>query len=126
MFEQAMDFGDGRTMHVRKMDADDDGNVVEEVVIVSTDIEPPEATLFAMVPGQELNADEDGDFAVRDSDDAVARDLGNDLVSTNDDDAAVLANMMSDEFDAASGTSTSCHAHLPRGSRGSRGQPRYG
>ena len=53
MFEQAMDFGDGRTMHVRKMDADDDGNVVEEVVIVSTDIEAPEATPFAMVPGQD-------------------------------------------------------------------------
>ena len=52
MFEQAMDFGDGRTMHVRKMDADEDGNVVEEVVIVSTDIEAPEATPFAMVRGQ--------------------------------------------------------------------------
>ena len=36
-----MDFGDGRTMHVREMKADDDGNVVEEVVIVSTDIERP-------------------------------------------------------------------------------------
>ena len=61
-------------MHVREMKADDDGNVVEEVVIVSTDIEPPEATLFAMVAGQELNADEDGGVA---TDDAVARDLGN-------------------------------------------------
>ena len=33
-FMQAMDLGDGRTMHVRVMDADGDGNVVEEVVIV--------------------------------------------------------------------------------------------
>ena len=54
-FEQAMDFGDGRTMHVRAMAADDDGNVVEEVVIVSTDIKPPKATPFAMVAGQALD-----------------------------------------------------------------------
>ena len=65
-FEQAMDFGDGRTMHVRAMDADNDGNVVEEVVIVSTDIKPPKATPFAMVAGQALNtrdldANEDAD-----------------------------------------------------------------
>ena len=82
MFEQAMDFGDGRTMHVRKMDADDDGNVVEEVVIVSTDIEPPEATLFAMVPGQELNCRRRwGLCCAVDADDAVARDLGNDFTA---------------------------------------------
>ena len=43
-----MDFGDGRTMHTRAMDADADGNVVTEVVIVSTDIEAPKATAFAM------------------------------------------------------------------------------
>ena len=30
-FKLAMDFGDGRTMHTRTMEADDDGNVVEEV-----------------------------------------------------------------------------------------------
>ena len=77
MFEQAMDFGDGRTMHVRKMDADDDGNVVEEVVIVSTDIEAPEATLFAMVADQKLNLDEDGQ-PVADAD-AVAFDPGGPL-----------------------------------------------
>ena len=46
MFEQAMDLGGGRTMHVRTMEADDDGDVVEEVVIVSTDIEAPKATAF--------------------------------------------------------------------------------
>ena len=54
-FAQAMDFDDGRTMHVRTMEADDDGNVVEEVVIVSTDIAAPKATAFAKVMGQELN-----------------------------------------------------------------------
>ena len=55
-FMQAMDLGNGRTMHVREMDEDDDGNVVTEVAIVATDIDAPEATAFAMVEGQELNA----------------------------------------------------------------------
>ena len=41
------DLGEGRTMHTRKMEADADGNVVEEVVIVSTDIETPKAVAFA-------------------------------------------------------------------------------
>ena len=55
-FEQVMDFGDGRTMHVRAMELNDDGEVVEEVVIVSTDIEAPKATAFAKV------MDRDGNF----------------------------------------------------------------
>ena len=46
-FVQAMDFADGRTMHVRAIEADEDGNVVEEVVIVKTDIDAPKATPFA-------------------------------------------------------------------------------
>ena len=46
-FAQMMDFGDGRTMHVR-----DNGMGEEEVVIVSTDIDEPTATPFAMVNGQ--------------------------------------------------------------------------
>ncbi len=54
----------GRSMHVRAMEADEDGNVVEEVVIVSTDIEGPKATAFAMV--HDLNANPEttggGDF----------------------------------------------------------------
>ena len=54
-FAQAMDFGDGRTMHVRAMEADADGNVVEEVVIVSTDIAAPVATAFAKVAGQDAD-----------------------------------------------------------------------
>ena len=48
-FAQAMDLGGGRTMHVRAMDANDEGEVVEEVVIVSTNIDAPKATPFAMV-----------------------------------------------------------------------------
>ena len=58
-FTQAMDFEDGRTMHTRTMDANDDGEVVEEVVVVKTDIEAPKATAFATVPGQMLNAHTD-------------------------------------------------------------------
>ena len=55
-FAQARDLGGGRTMHVRTMEADANGNVVEEVVIVSTDIDAPKATPFAMVEGQALLA----------------------------------------------------------------------
>ena len=76
-FAQAMDLGEGRTMHVRAMEADDDGNVVEEVVIVMTDIAAPKATAFAMVAGQALNARdlddaEDADGDGNDSNDFTA------------------------------------------------------
>ena len=54
-FMQAMDLGGGRTMHVREMDADEDGDVVEEVVIVSTDITAPKAVAFAK--WQTMNGD---------------------------------------------------------------------
>ena len=54
-FALYMDLGDGRTMHTRTMEADDDGNVVDEVVIVSTDIAAPKATAFAKVMGQTLD-----------------------------------------------------------------------
>ena len=38
-------------MHTRTMEADNDGDVVEETVIVTTDIEAPKATAFAMSGG---------------------------------------------------------------------------
>ena len=47
-FTQAMDLGGGTTMHVLTADADMDGNVVEEVAMVHTDIEAPTPTAFAM------------------------------------------------------------------------------
>ena len=56
-FTQAMDLGSGRTMHTRAMEADDDGNVVEEVVIVSTDIEGPKGVAFAMWQAGPVPAD---------------------------------------------------------------------
>ena len=99
-FMQAMDLGGGRTMHVRTMPADADGNVAEEVTVVSTDIEAPVATPFAMAPGQALNADADGAPAT--GADAVAFDPGSALDNNDPGDAAVLAKVMSSAF--ASGT----------------------
>ena len=46
----------GRVMFVRTQDADADGNVEEEVVVVGTDIEAPRVVAFAKVMGQALNA----------------------------------------------------------------------
>ena len=51
----AADLGGGTTMHTRTHEADSDGDVVTEVAIVSTDIEAPKATAFAMVAGQMLD-----------------------------------------------------------------------
>ena len=56
-FMQAMDLGGGTTMHARAMAADDDGNVVEEVVVVSTDIENPTRTAFGMVHTLDVRVD---------------------------------------------------------------------
>ena len=60
-FMQVMDFGDGRTMHTRTMDVNEDGNVITEVVIVSTDVAEPKATAFGIV--HPLNAAADGRHA---------------------------------------------------------------
>ena len=48
------------TMNVLTMDADINGNVVEEVVVVRTDIDAPMATPFAEVDDQALNTNPDG------------------------------------------------------------------
>ena len=80
-FMQTMDLDNGRTMHVR-----DNGEGVEEVVIVSTDIEVPKATAFAMVEGQALNA--------RDLDDDV--DADGDGTATNDYTALTVTNVAAD------------------------------
>ncbi len=74
-FMQAMDLGGGRTMHTRTMEADDGGNVMEEVVVVSTDIEAPKATAFAMVTGQALNARDLDATADADGDGNAANDF---------------------------------------------------
>ncbi len=84
---------DGLTKHVRTMKADDDGNVMEETVMVMTDIDAPKATAFAMVTGQALNA--------RDLDEGT--DADDDGTATNDFTAltvidANVGNVMSSAF----------------------------
>ena len=102
-FAQAMDLGNGTTMHVRAMEADADGNVEDEVVIVTTDIGAPKATAFGMVAGQSLTVNALGNAATGTA--AVGFDPGDALESTNTAQAAILANIKSDAFTAGSGQS---------------------
>ena len=99
-FMQAMDLGGGRTMHTRAMAADSDGNVMEEVVIVSTDIEAPSPTAFAMVTGQALNARDLDDTEDADGDGTPNNDFT--ALTVDQDNTAVVAGVMSSAF--ASGT----------------------
>ena len=64
-FKQAMDFGDGRTKHVRVNSDDEDGKV-EEVVIVKTDIGDPTPTPFGDEHMLDTN-ENDADPAVKQS-----------------------------------------------------------
>ena len=77
-FVQAMDLGGGTTMHVRAMEADADGNVVEEVAMVTTDIEAPKATAFEKVHTLDIRVDgEDGTATMPDDAlNVVAANLG--------------------------------------------------
>ena len=93
--------GGGITRHDRTQEADDDGDVVNEIVMVRTDIQVPKATLFAKVADQALNADKDG-VMEDDKDDAVAFDPGDALDGETPADALVLAKIMG--FTAADGT----------------------
>ena len=102
-FELAEDMGDGRQMFVLKNDADADGDVVEEVVIVGTDIKIPSATGFEKV--YPLDVREDGE-TVNTNNPADTLDLGTALVSTDDAQAMVLARVMSSGFVAGAGTTT--------------------
>ena len=68
-FVEAMDLGSGRTMHVRTKDANDDDEVVEEVVIVKTDIEPPKATAFAKVHTLDVSTNTENDGGAGTDDD---------------------------------------------------------
>ena len=81
-FTQAEDFGDGRTMHVRTHDANDDGDVVEEVAVVGTDIQAPKATAFGKV--YELNERVDRSAVAADTNPADTFDLGDALDGTFD------------------------------------------
>ena len=102
-FALAMDLGGGTTMHRRAMEADADGNVEDEVVIVTTDIGGPKATAFGMVAGQTLNANAQGATATGVA--AIGFDPGNALASTTPANVPILANIKSDSFISASSTS---------------------
>ncbi len=105
-FAQAMDLGHGRTMHVRTMEADDDGDVVTEVVIVATDIAAPKAVAFAKfeddmgMTTQVLDARTEGGNVDEDNP-ADARDLSvGPLAEADEAQAAVLALVKSSAFTA--------------------------
>ena len=104
-FEQVMDLGDGTTMHVRDntVEPDEDSDVVpdtvEEVMIVTTDIDAPTPTPFADVDDQELDA--------RDLDDTMD---GDDMDGNNTNDFTALnvvtanaAQVMSAAFTSGTG-----------------------
>ena len=97
-FMQAMDLGGGRSMHVRAMAPNDDGETMEEVVIVATDIEEPKATPFAKVAGQMLNARDLDTDVDADGDGTATNDFTALTVMTTD---AVLKLVMSAAFPAA-------------------------
>ena len=97
-------------MHVRTMEADDDGNVVEEVVIVATDIAAPKPVAF-----EKFEADEDGTLTqVLNARDLDATDDANDDNNPANDftaltveagtDGVNLPLIMSDAFVPGAGT----------------------
>ena len=99
-FLQAMDFGGGRTMHVRTMEANDDGEVVEEVVVVRTDIDAPKATPFAMVAEQTL------DVSTNTDNDVQGETATFEALTVDGDSADVRALVMSGAFVPGAGSET--------------------
>ena len=111
-FMQAMDLGNGRTMHTRTMDAAANGNVVEETVIVTTDIEAPRGVAFAKwlpdatttVSPQILNARDLDPATDADGDGTLTNDFTALTVVTTA--APDLAKVKSPDFVAGAGAST--------------------
>ena len=92
-FAQAMDLGHGRTMHVREMDADADGNVVTEVVIVSTDIAAPKAVAFAKWRDMALTMPQVLNAMKATGDEPMGDETANALDIADDNDALVTRMM---------------------------------
>ena len=121
-FTQMVNLGSGTTMHTRTQKADDDGNVVQETVVVTTDIEAPKPTPFADVAGQTLNqrdldpnVDADGDGTNNNDYTALGVD------GTN---AAVRKLVMSNSFSRpTSGSTTVTHDFLPAADDGDPNTP---
>ena len=104
-FMQAMDLGDGVTMHTRTMMADDDGDVMSEVVMVRTTIEAPDPTPFNDAHALDLSTDttNDGDTGA-DDDIFEALNIGEAITNGGADaDAAIYGRVMSSSFVLRSG-----------------------
>ena len=97
------DLGKGRTMHTRKMEADAEGDVVEEVIVVSTDIAAPRAVAFA-----KFESDASGTLTqVLDVNTNTTNDDGGvtfEAFMIEENSADVRALIKSDEFVPAQGT----------------------
>ena len=103
------DLGKGRTMHTRKMEADADGDVVEEVIVVSTDIAAPRAVAFAKFETEDGMTPQVLDVNTNTMNDVVGATVTNEALMlaalmVADDTAGVLALIKSDEFVPAQGT----------------------
>ena len=84
------------TMHTRTMDAESDGNVMEEVAMVTTDIEGPTATAFSMVHTLDTSTDTTNDTP----------DATNEAIAVDQTDADIVALVMSAAFVPGAGDST--------------------
>lgn len=106
-FSQTMDLGDGVTMHTRTMTADDDGDVMSEVVMVATNIEAPDPTPFNDAHALDLSTDttNDGDTGTEDDTFEALNFAASALASTDPAQAMVLGRVMSPSFVRASGQS---------------------
>ena len=100
----------GRSMHVRTMEADNDGNVVREIMIVSTDIGAPMPTKFGADGTKvELTVRKDGENV-----DEANDKLADSMTVTAGADDANLPKIMAAGFSAATGGSFSVtHSFQP-------------
>ncbi len=80
----------GRQMLTRTMEANDDGEVMTEVVLVATDIDGPKATAFAMVDGQALGVSSATGVAAVDPEVNNALAIAEDTTLTGDANANLM------------------------------------
>ena len=80
----------GRQMLTRTMEANDDGEVMTEVVLVASDITGPKATAFAMVPGQALDVSSSTGEAAVDPEVNNALAIAEDTTLTGDPNANLM------------------------------------
>ena len=113
-FAMAKDLGEAGgyagSMHVRTMDADDDGNVAQEVVVVRTDIAAPKATKFTTVHPINMdtgvNTNMENDTAGEDGTGATYEALTVDVSGNAEVTAAILKLVMAGAFVPGAGSTT--------------------